>query len=125
MMRPTSFKLLRDVLTAADSISRATAGLTFDDYQRIELLQAGVERWFEKIGEALRRLERIDPETAAKVPGLRDVVDFRNLLAHGYDMVRDDYVWRYAHEYLPGLSARIAILLEENDDRLTIGEDDV
>jgi uncharacterized protein with HEPN domain len=124
MMQPTSFKLLRDVLAAADSISRATAGLTFQDYQRIELLQAGVERWFEKIGEALRRLERADPDTAAKIPGLRDVVDFRNLLAHGYDMVRDDYVWRYAAEYLPELSARIAALLEENVDRLTIDEDD-
>jgi uncharacterized protein with HEPN domain len=89
MMRPTSFKLLRDVLAAADSISRATAGLTFDDYQRVELLQAGVERWFEKIGEALRRLEQTDPDTAAKIPDLRDVVDFRNLLAHGYAMVRE------------------------------------
>ena len=123
MMRPTSFKLLRDVLAAADSISLATAGLTFDDYQEVELLQAGVEHWFEKIGEALRRLERTDPDTAARIPGLRDIVDFRNLLAHGYDIVRDDYVWRYATEYLPALSVRIAALLDEATDRLMIDED--
>jgi uncharacterized protein with HEPN domain len=113
------------VLSAADSISRATAGLTFDDYQRLELLRAGVERWFEKIGEALRRLERTDPDTAAKIPGLRDVVDFRNLLIHGYDIVRDDYVWQYANEQLPAFSVRIAALLEEAADPLTNAEDDV
>lgn len=122
-MQPTSFKLLSDVLAAADSISRATAGLTFDDYQQTELLRAGVERWFEKIGEALRRLERSDPVTAAKIPDLRDVVDFRNLLAHGYDIVRDEHVWRYVIEHLPALSSRIAALMEEHVDRPTINED--
>lgn len=71
-MKRTSFKLLSDVLAAADSIMRASAGKTFADYEQTELLQAGVERWFERIGEALRRLERRDPGVAATTPGLRD-----------------------------------------------------
>ena len=80
------------------------------------MLRAGVERWFEKIGEALRRLERSDPEVATSLPDLRDLVDFRNLLAHGYDIVRDDYEWQYATSNLPDFRTRIAALLEAIDE---------
>jgi uncharacterized protein with HEPN domain len=114
-MQQTSGKLLSDTLSAADSILRAIAGKSIAEYRQDELLRAGVERWFEKIGESLRRLERKDPTTAAKIPDVRNIIDFRNLLAHGYDIVQDEQVWHYANTYLPELRARVAALLQHVD----------
>ncbi|MDQ3694649.1 MAG: DUF86 domain-containing protein [Chloroflexota bacterium] len=112
MTHPTSPKLLSDVLRFADSIKRSTAGKTLDDYRHDELLRAGVERWFENIGEALRRLERKDAATFAMIPAAREMIDFRNLLAHGYDMVRDDQVWHYVKTDLPALRTAVAAILD-------------
>jgi uncharacterized protein with HEPN domain len=111
-MQHVSAKLLSDTLSAADSILRAISGKTLAEYRQDELLRAGVERWFEKIGESLRRLERKDPDTAARIPELRNIIDFRNLLAHGYDVIEDDQVWHYANTYLPELRATVASLLQ-------------
>jgi uncharacterized protein with HEPN domain len=68
-----------------------------------------VERSFEIIGEALSRLERADPDAAARVTRLRDIIGFRNQIAHGYDKVDDDT--RVIREHLPRLREDIAALL--------------
>lgn len=69
----------------------------FDDRRT----QAAVEREFEIIGEAMTRLRRKFPEVAAQVPELREVIDFRNLLSHGYDSVDLRVVWSLAQHELP------------------------
>jgi len=67
-MHPTSPKSLSDILRACDLILGHTAGHTFDDYDSDPFFRAAVERCFEVIGEALHRLERKDPVTAAATP---------------------------------------------------------
>ena len=94
-MHPTSPRSLRDILTACDLILRHTAGRTLEDYTLDPWLRAGTERSFGIIGEALRRLERKDPTTVASIPAYRDIIDFRNVLAHGYDTVNHARVWQY------------------------------
>jgi uncharacterized protein with HEPN domain len=49
------------------------------------MLRSAVERQFEIIGEALSQLAKIDPAVAARIPDLRRIVGFRNVLIHGYD----------------------------------------
>jgi len=73
--------------------------------------QAAVEREFEIIGEALARLRREFPEVASGVPELREVVDFRNLLSHGYDSVDLRVVWSLAQHELPALIAVLRKIL--------------
>lgn len=111
-MHPTSRKSLRDMLTACDLILDRTAGWTFDAYLDDPFFRAGVERCFEVAGEALRRIERKDPATAGLIPDYRDVIDFRNVIAHGYDLVQHEEVWGYIHTELPQLRDRVAALLE-------------
>ncbi len=101
------------MITAADLILRHTAGRTLDDYERDPYFRAAVERFLEIIGEALRRIERHDPATAATIPAYRDIIDFRNLLAHGYDSVNHAFVWHYIETDLPALRERVQALLDQ------------
>lgn len=70
-----------------------------------------MEREFEIIGEALNRLERLAPETVARITASRRIVDFRNRIIHGYDSVDDIIVWHTVEHHLPLLLAEVELLL--------------
>jgi len=55
------------------------------------------------------------------------VIDFRNVLAHGYDTVDHESVWSYIHNDLPDLRQQVAALLRqaESPADTTSGPDDV
>jgi len=72
------------------------------------VLRSAVERQFEIIGEALAQLARIDAATAQKVPDLRQIIGFRNVLIHGYATVDPARVWRVIADNLPPLRAALA-----------------
>lgn len=111
-MRRKSPSLLNDVLIAADLILRHTAERTLADYQRDPWFRSAVERNFEVIGVALRLLERRDPEVAAMIPDYREIIDFRNRIAHGYSTLDHVRVWRYSQENLPAPRDTVAGLLD-------------
>ena len=67
------------------------------------MLRSAVERQFEIVGEALNRLSREDPAVAARIPDVSRIVGFRNVLAHGYDIVDDEAVWSAITDDLPTL----------------------
>lgn len=78
-----------------------------------EVVRAAVERKFEIIGEALNQLAKRDPALARRVPELRDIISFRNLLIHGYAVIDQDEVWDAVQTSLPTLREAIAALLDE------------
>jgi uncharacterized protein with HEPN domain len=61
-----------------------TSGTGFADFDNDIVLRSAVERQFEILGEALGQLARLDAALAARIPKLREIVAFRNLLVHGY-----------------------------------------
>lgn len=75
--------LLWDAHEAAEVITAVTAGKSFAAFDRDIVLRSAVERQFEIIGEALAQLARIDAAMAQKVPDLRQIIAFRNVLIHG------------------------------------------
>ena len=79
--------LLWDAHEAAEVITAVTAGKSFAGFDRDIVLRSAVERQFEIIGEALAQLARIDAAMAQKVPDLRQIIAFRNVLIHGYATV--------------------------------------
>ena len=115
-MRRSPRVLLADVERASADIARFTEGMTHDAYLGDERTQAAVERKFEIIGEALNRLHGDHPKLAGRIPRLRRIVDFRNLLIHGYATVIPDRVWDYAKSDLPELRNVIQMLLAELGD---------
>jgi uncharacterized protein with HEPN domain len=92
-MRLETRKYLYDIRQACELLIQFTAGKTFADYAADALLRSGVERQFEIIGEALGKLARLDPATAARISDHRRIVAFRNVLIHAYDQISDELVW--------------------------------
>jgi uncharacterized protein with HEPN domain len=105
-------KLLLDVREAGESILQHTAGKSLVEYSADRFFRRAVEREFEIIGEALNRIDRLDPPTAARIFKLRLIVDFRNRIIHGYDTVDDTVVWGIVEKHRPSLIKEVAGLLE-------------
>jgi len=103
--------LLWDARDAATAIADMTAGKSFADFDSDIVLRSAVERQVEILGEALGRLARLDPMLAARIPDLRQIVAFRNVLIHGYALIDRARVWRAVQEDLPGLRATVDDLL--------------
>lgn len=106
-------KLLFDVLESGRSIRDWCRDRTFTMYETDRQLRRAVEREFEVIGEALNRLARDDPATAARIDQLSRIVGFRNRIIHGYDAVDDATVWGVIDRHLPELIAQVEVLLRE------------
>lgn len=112
-MQPKALKHLEDVRDAAGFIRHATGGKSLDDYRNDRMLRQAVERNFEIIGEAMRRLSRDDPHTAARISSHQQIVAFRNLLIHGYDLIDDEKVWHVIQHDLSKLEQEVTDLLSE------------
>jgi uncharacterized protein with HEPN domain len=106
---------LWDAREAAENVLRFTHGRNFEEYTSDVLLRSGVERQLEIVGEALNQMARLDPDLAARIPQLRSIVGFRNVLVHGYASVDDGIVWRVTVDQLPPLVALLRSLLAELD----------
>jgi uncharacterized protein with HEPN domain len=112
-MHADAEKLLWDARLAADRVARFIAGKTFADYLQDEYFRSAVERQFEIIGEALNRLGRVDPGTAAAIAELPRAVAFRNILIHGYASVDNKLVWGVIENHLEPLRAKLGQLLAQ------------
>jgi uncharacterized protein with HEPN domain len=69
------------------------SGKTFADYSSNALLRSGVERQLTIVGEALNRLTKVEPIAASAITDARQIIAFRNILVHGYDIIRNEVVW--------------------------------
>jgi uncharacterized protein with HEPN domain len=86
-MQPKTPKLLEDIRDAAEFIREAVRGKTADEHAGNRLLRQAIKRNFEIIGEAMNRVARLDPDTAARISKHKQIIDFRNVLIHGYDLI--------------------------------------
>ena len=110
-MQPKTPKLLRDIRDAAAFILEATRGRTLEEYRAERLLRSAIERNFEIIGEAMKRLASLDAETVAHIGNYPRIIAFRNVLIHGYDLVDHEQVWAVIANQLPVLHGEVAALL--------------
>lgn len=110
-MQPKTPKLLEDIRDAAAFIRDAARSRTLDDYRRDRLLRQAIERNFEIIGEAMTRLVKLDPDTSARISKHRQIIAFRNVLIHGYDLIDHRIAWSAIEEELPMLLAQVEGLL--------------
>lgn len=67
-------------------------------------------------GEAINRLQRQAPEHFNRITGARQIVDFRNVVVHGYDVVDYRQVWNLTQEKVPVLKSEVERILMDADD---------
>lgn len=106
-------KLLQDILERIEAIQQDNQGIDVAGYQANRLLRFATERQFEIIGEAVSRLLRADAALAARISDYRKIIDFRNAITHGYDLVDDQLVWDAVTNKLPILKREVEALLAE------------
>ena len=106
-MRRDAKTILRDAIKAGEDILEMLDGMNETAFLADLRTQRATERSFEIVGEALARLAREFPEVAARIPEHRRVIDFRNVLAHGYDSVDPRLVFDLARTRLPALLASL------------------
>lgn len=102
-MPDKSLKYLADIKDAAEFILQSVQEKSLRDYQEDRLLRQAIERNFEIIGEAVGRLRKSAPDLLALIEHAQQIISFRNLLIHGYDMVDSSVVWQVIQDDLPNL----------------------
>lgn len=110
-----SLALLQDILEACERIARYTSKHDYDSWANDYMTQDAVERNFDRIGEAVNRLDRHDPSLAGKIPEMVKIINFRNFLTHEYDDVDPLIVWSHVQTKFPVLHATIRNLIAELD----------
>jgi uncharacterized protein with HEPN domain len=104
-----------DALAACRAVLEFSRGETLESYRDRPMLRSAVERQLEILGEALSQLAKATPELAARIPDLRRIVDFRNVLAHSYAIVDDAIVWAAVEHNVPALLTTLEQIARELD----------
>jgi uncharacterized protein with HEPN domain len=92
-MDDSIIECLHDILVNANEIRQFVKEMSFHGYLQDRKTQAAVERKFEIIGEALNRIGRQDQGILDQIHDHRNIISFRNILAHGYDSIDARVVW--------------------------------
>ena len=104
-------KFLFDILESITSIeSFLDEKREFKIYLDNKMLRRAVEREFEIIGEAMNRIDKIDPEII--ISSKRQIINMRNRVIHGYDKIDNEIIWGIIVRHLPGLKREISELLK-------------
>ena len=102
---------LEDAANSCRLILQFTENMTEAEYVADLKTQSAVERQFEIIGEALNRIKHIDVELLAGVDNWREIIGFRNVIAHGYDVVENEIVWNSIEKDIPALLNQLIQLI--------------
>ncbi len=100
-----------DIMESIRKIISFIGDSTYQEYSTSNILKSAVERQFEIIGESLGRIDRDYPDKINSISNARSIIDFRNILIHGYDTIDDAIVWDIISQHLPVLKDEITRLL--------------
>lgn len=102
-----------DILQAIEELEVFISDKNFADYQNNRMLKMAVEREFEIIGEALKRMRDDFEDKFSKIRDGKRIIDFRNILAHGYDAISDEVVWSIIKNNLSILKMEVQDIFNE------------
>ena len=105
-------KYLLDIKESIDSINEYLGDKRdFNKYKTNKLLRRGIERELEIIGEATKRILKIDSNI--DISDSRRIVDLRNWVIHGYDKVDDVIIWGIISRDIPRLKEQVDKLIKK------------
>ncbi|HWV24608.1 MAG TPA: DUF86 domain-containing protein [Thermomicrobiales bacterium] len=111
-MHRKSESLLSDIQTFCEYIVEFTKDSTFEQYMQHPMLRHAVERNFQTLGEAMIRLQRVEPRLAESFESSGAIIGLRHRLAHGYlEDIDDVIIWEAATIHIPSVLRQIELLL--------------
>ena len=103
---------LRHILDAINIVEEYLHGVSESQFNNTRLLQDGVIRQIEIIGEAVRHISKDIRKTYTEIPW-QDVAGMRDKLIHDYFGVDIEKVWLTAQEDLPVLKEQVLGILKD------------
>lgn len=105
-------KYLFDILESIESIETYLGEKrNYNVYMSDKMLRRAIEREFEIIGEAMNRIEKIDP--TLEISAKKQIISMRNRVIHGYDLIDDEIIWGTIVRHLPLLKLETSALIEK------------
>lgn len=107
---------LEDIERYAEAATRFVAGLDLSAYLADDKTRAAVERALEVCGEAMRQLDHTAPDVVRRIPHARELMGFRNILAHGYAALDHRTVFSIVTKDAPDLLRAVRAALKAFPD---------
>ena len=107
--------LLGDMLQAAERITTFAAGKSYEDYAADLLLQSGIERQIEIIGEAARCVSESYKTAHPEIPW-HGIITQRHVLAHEYGNIQHSRIWLIITTHSPKLAQQLKSLIASSPD---------
>ena len=99
-----------DILESIELVQKYVTGKSLEQFRTDKLLQDGIIRRMEIIGEAVKHVPQ---DIRVKYPEIpwRDISGMRNFLIHEYFGVNLNWVWETIKNELPELEKQIRLIL--------------
>jgi len=100
---------IADIVHEIASIKKFTKGMSWNGFEKDELVRRAVERSIEIIGEACRCISEKFRLEHAEVPW-KKIIGMRNLISHAYGDVDYAQVWAVVEKDIPALEQALKML---------------
>jgi len=103
---------LRHILDAITTVEKYLQGVSESQFNDTQLIQDGVIRQIEIVGEAVRHISKDIRNTYPEVPW-QDIAGMRDKLIHDYFGVDIEKVWLTAQEDLPVFKKQVLGIMKD------------
>ena len=110
-MKTDQFAFLHNILDAIMKIEKYIQDIDEESFMKNDLVQDGVIRQIEIIGEAVNRLSNDLKSQSPNVPW-QDIAGMRDKLIHDYFGVDIDTVWLTVEKDIPGFKENIKRIID-------------
>jgi len=113
-MKKEDTAYLKHILDAITRIAEYTAGIEYEDFIENHLIQDGVIRQIEIIGEATKRISDEIKKEHLDIPW-KDMAGMRGKLIHDYLGVDMDALWDTVENDIPTLKSKVKEIIEKGE----------